>query len=263
MDKSRRDFLKIAGCTALGLGGGFPLLRGIASAREVGHGRAVAQSKQLAMVVDVKKCLDETVRRVCIDACHSVHNVPQILDPEEEVKWIWTESYADTFPDDVHDHTAPQFKARPVLVLCNHCSNPPCVRVCPTQATWKRESDGIVMMDMHRCIGCRYCIAACPYGARSFNWRDPRPFLKSGVRPPYPTRTKGVVEKCNFCAERLRKGLEPACVEAARNEAGVDGALAFGDLSDKNSEVSRMLGGDYTIVRKAGLGTGPNVYYLI
>lgn len=263
MDKNRRDFLKIAGCTALGLSGGFPLLRGLASATDVSHGHQTPDSKQLAMVVDLEKCADERVRAACIEACHREHNVPDIPDPEEEVKWIWTEKFQGAFPDRVHDRSADYVRETPVLVLCNHCTNPPCVKVCPTQATWKRKSDGIVMMDMHRCIGCRYCIAACPYGSRSFNWREPRPYLRNGIKPPYPTRSKGVVEKCNFCAERLRDGLEPACVEAARGVTSVRGALAFGDLSDRDSEVSRMLDNSYTMVRKASLGTGPNVYYLI
>lgn len=263
MDDRRRDFLKMAGLAALGFGSGFPLLRGAAAAKEIGHGSAKAASKQLAMVVDLKKCMDENVRKACADACHSAHNVPHIPDLEEEVKWIWTETYEDTFPDIIHDHAAPAVREMPLLVLCNHCSNPPCVRVCPTQATWKRKSDGVVMMDMHRCIGCRFCIAACPYGSRSFNWRDPRPFLETQPQSAYPTRTKGVVEKCNFCADRLRKGEEPACVVASREVPGGRGALVFGDVSDPESQVSRILMNSYTIVRKAELGTGPNVYYVV
>jgi molybdopterin-containing oxidoreductase family iron-sulfur binding subunit len=118
------------------------------------------------------------------------------------------------------------------------------------------------MMDMHRCIGCRYCIAACPYGARSFNWSDPRAHLAT-IRPEYPTRTKGVVEKCTFCEERLREGREPACVEAAQAVPGGEGALVFGNLSDPDSEVSRLLRTRYSIRRRPGLGTGPNVFYLV
>jgi molybdopterin-containing oxidoreductase family iron-sulfur binding subunit len=119
------------------------------------------------------------------------------------------------------------------------------------------------MMDMHRCIGCRYCIAACPYGARSFNWQDPRPHIKDGIRPEYPTRTTGVVEKCNFCEERLRDGKEPACVAACKNIPGGEGALTFGDLSDPNSDISRLLRQKNTLCRRPSLGTGPNVFYIV
>jgi molybdopterin-containing oxidoreductase family iron-sulfur binding subunit len=122
------------------------------------------------------------------------------------------------------------------------------------------------MMDMHRCIGCRYCMAACPYGSRSFNWKDPREHIATdanGELPSdYPARSKGVVEKCNFCAERLRVGLEPACVEAARAVPGGNGALTFGDAGDPDSDVSRILRETRTVARRVGLGTGPNVFYI-
>ena len=124
---------------------------------------------------------------------------------------------------------------RPFPLLCNHCQNPPCVRVCPTKATFQRP-DGIVAMDYHRCIGCRYCMAGCPYGSRSFNFRDPKPFIDKETRnPEFPARMRGVVEKCNFCVDRLAQGLMPACVEASK------GAIAFGDLDDPESEVRKLL----------------------
>ena len=144
----------------------------------------------------------------------------------------------------------------PFIVMCNHCENPPCVRACPTKATFKRESDGIVLMDFHRCIGCRFCMAACPFGARSFNYRDPRPFIKE-TNKGYPTRSKGVVEKCNFCAERLAVGQLPACVEVS------EGKLTFGDLYDAESEVRELIRTHYTIRRKQVLGTEPSVYYIV
>jgi len=128
--------------------------------------------------------------------------------------------------------------------------------VCPTKATFKR-SDGIVMMDFHRCIGCRFCMAGCPYGSRSFNWRDPRPFVQD-VRKEFPTRMRGVVEKCSFCAERLAEGLPPACVEACKVKA-----LVFGDLEDPNSEVREILQRHHSIRRKPELGTMPQIYYLV
>jgi molybdopterin-containing oxidoreductase family iron-sulfur binding subunit len=108
-------------------------------------------------------------------------------------------------------------------------------------------------------------MAACPYGARSFNFSDPRPLLEEAgtYRPEYPTRTRGAVEKCTFCPERLREGREPACVEAARSVPGGAGALTFGDLSDPDSEVSRLLRERHTQCRRVGLGFGPNVYYIL
>jgi molybdopterin-containing oxidoreductase family iron-sulfur binding subunit len=113
------------------------------------------------------------------------------------------------------------------------------------------------MMDYHRCIGCRFCMAACPYGARSMNYRDPRPLIRK-INPNFPTRTKGVVEKCNFCEERLSRGILPACVLACG-----ESALIFGDMEDRRSEVRRLLDGRFSIRRKPQLGTKPQVYYLL
>ena len=159
-------------------------------------------------------------------------------------------------PAEAHPRLAEPLRQLPVPILCNHCENQPCVRVCPTQATFQRP-DGIVMMDYHRCIGCRFCMAACPYGSRSMNWRDPRPALAK-LNPDYPTRTRGVVEKCNFCEERLAQGLLPACVLACRQKA-----LVFGDLEEPGGEVRRLLEGKLSLRRRPELGTGPQVYYLL
>ena len=262
MDESRRDFLKRAGYTALGAGCALPLLGAADRIMEHGHGSGAATGSQLAMVIDVQKCLDTPgLMEVCSKACHEAHNVPRIPDEEEKIDWLWTEKYENAFPEQAHAFTADWLKGQQVPVLCNHCDNPACVRVCPTKATWKRESDGIVMMDMHRCIGCRYCMAACPYGSRSFNWSDPREYIEKdgngNFASNFPTRGMGVVEKCNFCAERLRRGEEPACVEKS------EGAFAFGDLSDSQSDVCKLLREKHTICRRFGLGTGPNVYYIV
>jgi molybdopterin-containing oxidoreductase family iron-sulfur binding subunit len=137
------------------------------------------------------------------------------------------------------------------------------------------------MMDMHRCIGCRYCMAACPYGSRSFNWYDPRDYPIQGAGPiqgegsellpedpdrtkDYPTRSKGVVEKCTFCAEKIRAAGKdekpvPACVKAA-NEAQA-GAMTFGKLDDE--QIQQILEENHTICRRVSLGTGPNVCYIV
>jgi len=266
MNKNRRRFLKNTARAALGIGCGLPLLGAACNALLRGAGGEGASTTQWAMVVDIRKCLNDEVRRACVEACRRAHNLPRIPEPRHEVKWIWTEQYQHAFPDQVHGHEAPAVREEPVLVLCNHCTKPACVKVCPTGATWRRD-DGIVMMDMHRCIGCRYCMAACPYGSRSFNWGDPRPFTptdENGRLPSdYPTRDMGVVEKCTFCAERIRDGLPPACVEAAEKVPGGQGALTFGDLADPESQVSRILRIERTICRRPSLGTGPNVYYII
>ena len=268
MSINRRQFLKIAGIsTVMGLGGttAFDLLqRNSLEAAQYSPDPKALTAKRWAMVVDISKLKIEDDYKKITDACHRVHNVPDLGNPKDEIKWIWKETYEHAFPGQEHEYLTEGIKHKPFLMLCNHCANPPCVRVCPTKATFKRK-DGIVMMDMHRCIGCRFCMAGCPFGARSFNWRDPRPFIKEENKE-FPTRMKGVVEKCTFCYERLAKGLIPACVEAsqeAAKKAGTKPGLVFGDLSDPNSEVRRILSSHFSIRRKSELGTQPSVYYII
>lgn len=265
--KSRRTFLKETAGAALGLSAGGSLLTAACSSPgEDSHGSGPVGS-QWAMVIDEEKIQNPAVREACTEACIRAHNIPRIDDPAEKIRWIWEEEYQHVFPDQVHDQMPQEVMEAPILVMCNHCTNPPCVRVCPTQATWKREEDGIVMMDMHRCIGCRYCMAACPYGSRSFNWRNPREFVDTDAQgnfySEYPTRTRGVVEKCTFCAERIRDGLQPACVEAANQVPGGEGALTFGNLADPGSSVNQVLSSQRTITRRVALGTGPNVFYIV
>lgn len=257
MGINRRDFLKIAGIASLwGLGGkgAFEILA--PGSVEAQTKVPLAQAKKWAMVIDTRKFRNPEDFQRCIDACNKTHNVPKVKNVRQEIKWIWKEGYENAFPEDQNHFLPEGIEKKPFLVLCNHCTEPPCVRVCPTQATFKRP-DGIVMMDYHRCIGCRFCMAGCPYGSRSFNWGDPRRFLKEPTNPEYPTRSKGVVEKCNFCEERIAKGLYPACVEAS------NGALIFGDLENSSSEVRKLLKEHYSIRRKPSLGTQPNIYYLV
>jgi [DsrC]-trisulfide reductase subunit O len=260
MESSRRSFLKIAGISALGIGAK-PVFNVLAAE----HGETfdpmvkkrdnALTAKRWAMVIDTRKLESEEIFEKIIHACHDIHNVPQLENKRHEIKWIWTEEFKHTFPTQEHDYLSDHTKHSHFLTLCNHCENPACVRACPTKATFKR-ADGIVLMDFHRCIGCRFCMAACPYGSRSFNFRDPRPFIKE-QNPNFPTRMKGVVEKCNFCAERLAEGKPPACVEAS------EGAIIFGDLDDPDSEVRQVLSENYAIRRKPALGAGPNIFYIV
>jgi molybdopterin-containing oxidoreductase family iron-sulfur binding subunit len=260
MKIDRRNFLKMAGLAGAGLGltAADILKAGTAQASSSAIHSRSSSSKRLAMVIDIKKVRNKEDYRRIIDACHSIHNVPDIGNPKDEVKWIWTDKFAHTFPEQKNEYLPGEIQNKPFFLLCNHCDKPPCVRVCPTKATFKRESDGIVIQDPHRCIGCRFCMAGCPYGSRSFNWVDPRKYLDvKKINPDFPTRTMGVVEKCTFCVERLAKGLEPACVEAS------NGALAFGNLADPDSEVRRILKRSFTLRRKPALGTMPSVFYVI
>ena len=262
MGTSRRDFLKAAGFTALGASGAVPVIAaGTARAQSLTRRPApeAMQGKHWALFVDSERCARHEDCHACMDACHVIHNVPHIEDHEEEIKWIWKDHAEHVFHGSVSEHTSDELKHREVPVLCNHCDNPPCVRVCPTQATWKRD-DGPVMMDQHRCIGCRYCVVGCPYGARSFNFQDPRPHIDE-VNRSFPTRTKGVVEKCTLCAERLSREQIPACVEACQGLHGEDAPLVFGDLNDPESRIRQIVGSSWTARRKAELGTRPQVYY--
>jgi Fe-S-cluster-containing dehydrogenase component len=263
MRSSRREFLKIAGVSTLSLivsAISCPIwatekliIPGSEAPETLSPMRALT-AKRWAMAVDPSRCPTDCVD--CIAACHTTHNVPVFGNSKDEVKWIWQEKFDAVFPDESHSYMKDSLHNLQLPVLCNQCANPPCVRVCPTKATFQRP-DGIVMMDYHRCIGCRFCMAACPYGARSMNYRDPRPFIAK-TNPDFPTRTKGVVEKCNFCEERLVRGLKPACVVACK-----ENALVFGDLDNPQSEIRLQIGKRFNLRRRAGLGTQPQIYYIL
>jgi Fe-S-cluster-containing dehydrogenase component len=263
MDSSRRRVLQLFGISSLAVMI-HPVLDAFAK-EEAGPQESAAvilnnpdalKARQWAMVIDTREFESVEDMQPLIEACHKVHNVPSLQNKRHEIKWIWETHYHNAFPDLAARFLSEEVEHKPFLVLCNHCENPPCVRACPTRATFKRESDGIVMMDFHRCIGCRFCMAACPFGARSFNYRDPQPFI-AAINKEFPRRMKGVVEKCNFCEERLAVGQLPACVEAS------EGKLTFGDLYDPDSEVRELIKTNYTIRRKQALGTEPSVYYIV
>ncbi|MEW6208965.1 MAG: 4Fe-4S dicluster domain-containing protein [Acidobacteriota bacterium] len=202
------------------------------------------------MVIDLARC---DGCGDCTMACNQMHFVP----PNQQ--WIRVIEMTD------NEAAGPYFMPRP----CMHCDNPPCVRACPVGATFKR-TDGIVMMDQDRCIGCRNCIAQCPYSARSFNWAEP-PHTPEEMAQPYsmelnyPHR-KGVVEKCILCPSMLREGKLPACASACKEM----GAIYCGDeLEDavtncrgetlKLSSIAQK-GAAFRLMEE--LGTEPRVYYL-
>ncbi len=284
MDKNRRDFLKIAGATTLaGIGGPTVVERLISGSSpaqaRAGHGTESADhgsvthaatsehggkdrptGKRLGMVVDLRQLkkhpeLMEKITR----ACHAEHNVPHFPNRKDEIKWIWATEFDKAFTEHSNYYKDTLTISNEVLVFCNHCDEPPCVKACPTRATFKTK-DGIVAMDYHRCIGCRFCMAACPYGSRSFNWRDPRGGLDMNhINRHFPTRMRGVVEKCNFCAERVGLGKQPKCVEVC----GSTRAMIFGDLNDPSSEIRKVLKENFTIQRKPSAGTHPSVFYIV
>ena len=144
-------------------------------------------------------------------------------------------------------------------IQCMQCDDPPCVKACPVEATWM-EPDGIVVVDYDWCIGCRYCMAACPYWARHFNWTVPEiPAEEMNTNTHYlgnRPRPRGVVEKCHFCIHRTRKGQQPACMEACPT-----GSRIFGNLLDPDSEIRYVLANKQVFRLKEDLGTEPKFWY--
>jgi len=214
---------------------------------------------EFAYALDISRCIG---CRRCVYACVEENN--QSRDPQ--VQWIRVFemekgkgvdfSEADPYyappevPEDGHFY---------VPVQCQQCRNAPCTKVCPTGATWT-EPDGIVVVDYDWCIGCRYCMAACPYGARHFNWGKPtiptdELNTKTHVLGNRP-RPQGVVEKCTFCIQRTRNGRYPACVEICPA-----GARKFGNLLDPDSEIRYIIEHKRVLVLKEELNTLPKFFY--
>lgn len=222
------------------------------------------------MVVDLGKCMGS---RACMEACKVENNTGEGI--------FWMEVFRTE--EGTYPNTRVEFMPRP----CMHCDNAPCIKVCPVGARYKRE-DGPVLSDFQRCIGCRYCEVACPYGVNYFNWRHPEDnyyidwhdkdlqSVTHGNVPPYKNPNlqkkhglgderlnaggghfKGVTEKCTFCIQRLDKGLPPACVANCPVFA-----LQFGDLDDPQSEVSKAIRKNTHFRLLEDRGTRPRVYYI-
>lgn len=220
------------------------------------------------MVIDLDKCIG---CGVCIVACASENNVSVLFDESDKTRNItWIQVYmlrnGKGFPE-----TQLAYIPRP----CMQCDNPPCIPVCPATATRKDPNTGIVSQIYTRCIGCRYCMAACPYHARDFNWFDPRfpEGMDRYLSPEVSPRTRGVVEKCSFCHHRLmrakaraykegRRDLKedeyiPACAQACPTRA-----ITFGDLSNPEHRVSKLIKGPHAFRLLERLGTEPKVYHI-
>lgn len=198
--------------------------------------------------------------RRCAEACHEENNHDRgTHNSYIRVFEMNQGSFDFEKGDATYDHEVPQPGKYYMPVQCQQCDNPPCVSVCPVEATWK-EKDGIVVIDYNWCIGCRYCEAACPYHARRFNWSAPQipaeeinpvqAYLANRIRP------QGVVEKCHFCLHRTREGRLPACLEACPT-----GARVFGNVLDPDSEIRWVLENKRVYVLKEDLGTLPSFFY--
>lgn len=199
--------------------------------------------------------------RKCVYACVEENNItrhPQIhyIRVLEMNKGSMDLEHSDHYYD---PESVPQKGKFYLPVQCHHCENPPCVRACPTKATWK-EPDGIVVIDYNWCIGCHYCVVACPYWARHFNWeRVSLPPEEINLKTHYlgnRPRMWGVMEKCTFCINRVRKGKLPACHEACPT-----GARVFGNILDPNSEISQILKNKTVFRLKEDLNTDPKFWF--
>jgi Fe-S-cluster-containing dehydrogenase component len=180
------------------------------------------KKKRYALVIDSRKCIN---CKACVVACKAENKVP-----------------VGHFRNKINEERKGEF---PTLSInfepeqCHHCEDPSCVRVCPTGASWQRK-DGIVLVNYDECIGCRYCMIACPYDARYFNEEE------------------GVVDKCTFCVQRVDKGELPACVETCPSKVRV-----FGDLEDPRSRIRELLATRRYKVKEPQTGNGPQLYYLL
>ncbi len=215
-DSSRRDFLGKAAATAA-LFALAPGVRLVDLARARAQDQPVTAAVRWGMLIDTTKCAEGC--DACVRACDEEFGLSTSDRPEIDAHYIRKL--------DIRDKQTGRTYSLPML--CQHCEHPPCVDVCPTGASFKR-ADGMVLVDKHTCIGCRYCMMACPYKARSFIHEE----LKDQV--PHAPRGKGTVESCTFCAHRVDRDGTPACVEACAAEG--HRAMVFGDLNQANSEIA-------------------------
>ena len=264
---SRKDFLKL---TALA---GATLAASSLPKAEAAMAVNDKPKHRYAMVIDLARCIG---CEACTVACKIEHNVP-VASPKELARRIqWTEVYFFKEKGE-YPYVKTDIDPRP----CMHCEHPPCVDVCPVGATYQDKDRGLVLQRYDRCIGCRYCTTACPYGARYFNWSKPdyggklrEAALNPDPHPQLKKRVKGVVEKCTFCVERLDR-LEVAAKKEGRPirdeelqtvcacvKTCMGRARHMGDLNDPNSMVSQLARSGRAFRLLEELGTEPKVIYL-
>jgi molybdopterin-containing oxidoreductase family iron-sulfur binding subunit len=231
--------------------------------RDYGVKAHIEDSKPLpgveyAFALNIGKCIG---CRRCVYACMKENNTSR--NPEiQYIRVLEMDKGTQNVEESEHyyDHQEVPHKDKYYMpVQCHQCKNPPCVKACPVKATWQ-EPDGIIVVDYNWCIGCRYCMAACPYWARRFNFAKPAvpqaeitkdmAYLGNRIRP------RGVVEKCTFCLQRVRKGILPACVEVCPT-----GSRVFGNLRDPESPINHILNNKRVYIFKEEAGTIPRFYY--
>ena len=246
--EERRDFLKKgAAAAAVAVAPGV-VLHAVADAEP--RSESVTDKVRWGMLIDATKCADGC--DACVQACNEENGLTAYAKPEgasdemwdrQRPKWIRTVKVKDNLTERVTS----------LPMLCQHCEHPPCCDVCPTGASFRR-ADGIVMVNRHTCIGCRYCMMACPYKARSFIHEN------VDIKPTLAPRGKGCVESCTFCVHRLDNGqTTTACQDACAKEGHQ--AIVFGDLRDPNSAVSRALTDYGTVEIRADLALNTGVRY--
>lgn len=236
MGIDRKTFLKVSGALVVGsmLTPSHMLLA--SALKESGGSKESA--KRWGMVVDLTKC---DGCKLCENICREENNVPSYNDPRYDAYWLRVLDVKQTIPNT---------EEQQIPLMCQHCADPPCVHVCVTKASFVRE-DGIVLIDEHRCIGCRYCVIACPYRARSIIFRNSDKITNDQV----PKMMIGVATKCTLCVHRIDKGGIPACVEGCPMKA-----LTFGDLHDPESEVGKLVAEGIQVLRPEKM-LDPGVLY--
>ncbi len=238
--RSRRDFISAGGITGSMIAAGVVIAPGVfltSTANSTDTVKGASSKNRWGILIDTNKDVDWNK---CVEACNKEHGLQNEKYSREDQKTQYIRIVQ------IRNKATGYSKQLPVM--CQHCETPPCVDVCPTGASMKRE-DGIVQVDRHRCIGCRYCMMACPYKARSFVHET-----LTDQRESTP-RGKGCVESCNMCVHRIDAGLQPACVEAS------EGGMIFGDLNDPNSEISQVLKSQHSKQIRADLKLNTGVRY--